>query len=93
MVVEVGLWSGWEEEGVGSCCGGGWICWFWFWVGVWLYVEDDISSRAGSTVGMSILLGRGGIEPSGFLRLGFMMRFGAPPDPTTSGKRISMYSS
>lgn len=27
------------------------------------------------------------------LRLGFVIRFGAPPDPITSGKRISMYSS
>ena len=31
--------------------------------------------------------------PSRFLRLGFMIRLGAPPDPMTSGNKISIYSS
>ncbi len=59
-----------------------------------MYMAEEVDeSRLGSTGDVSTSLGRGGIDPSGFLRLGFMMRFGAPPDPTTSGKRISMYSS
>ena len=56
--------------------------------------EDEDESRFGSTVDVSAVLGcLGGKVPSGLRRLGFMMRFGAPPDPTTSGNRISMYSS